>query len=296
MASKLSLSAMLAVVAFLAVAETASAASVLGFMQAPKTMLRLHSASRVCSARPGILALRCADERKEEGETYVKLDQTQTSWTGWGASSGTKKEVKIEVDASNPDAAVKEALKRAREFEDIAKYLGTTESKQRSGITGDVEFVKMSGSELTLRLVGNFWHNRQVVFSEVGDFIKKALPAGTVQSVVIEDQAQLQGFAETSKAFQDRKQITEDDLNAVEAKELKNVWGETLEGPAAEFRRKKAEAEAKYKEEMEKRKELDGKGDAEQIQAIMKEKGLDMFGNAVAVEDNLRPEDILKQM
>lgn len=236
------------------------------------------------------------EEKKEDNEKYIKLETTQTSWTGWGGGGPAKTEVKIEVDASNPDEAVKEALKRAREFDNIAKYLGTTESKQKAGITGDVEFVKMDGSELTLRLVGNFWHNRQMVFSEVGNFIKQALPSGTVQSVVIEDKKQLDGFAETSNAFKDRKQVTVEDLNAVEAKQVKNVWGETLEGPAAEFRRKKAEADRKYQEELKKRKELDSKGDAEQIQAIMAEKGLDMFGNPAPVEDNLRPEDILKMM
>ena len=63
-------------------------------------------------------------------------------------------------------------------IQNIAKYLGTSESKQAAGITGDVEFVKLASKELTLRLVGNFWHNRQVVFSEVGDYIKKCLPDG----------------------------------------------------------------------------------------------------------------------
>jgi hypothetical protein len=38
-------------------------------------------------------------------------------------------------------------------------------------ITGDVEFVSLNGSELVLRLTGNFWHNRQMVFDEVYIYI-----------------------------------------------------------------------------------------------------------------------------
>ena len=58
------------------------------------------------------------------------------SWQGWGSSTVEKKKDPIKVDASNPEKAVKEALKQAREFEDIAKYLGTSESKKSAGITG----------------------------------------------------------------------------------------------------------------------------------------------------------------
>ncbi len=68
----------------------------------------------------------------------------------------------IEVDALNPSAAVQQALDAARNSEEIAKYLGTTESKQRAGITGDVELVSFDSGKLVLRLTGNFWHNRQV--------------------------------------------------------------------------------------------------------------------------------------
>eukprot|EP00960_Hanusia_phi_P039851 754086-Hanusia_phi.AAC.4 len=66
----------------------------------------------------------------------VKLGTTQTSWQGWGSSNDKKQTIKIEVDKSNPEAGIKEALLKARESEAIAKYLGTTESKQRAGITG----------------------------------------------------------------------------------------------------------------------------------------------------------------
>ncbi|EKX32451.1 hypothetical protein GUITHDRAFT_148626 [Guillardia theta CCMP2712] len=203
----------------------------------------------------------------------VQLGTTQTSWQGWGSSNDKKQTIKIEVDKSNPEAGVKEALLKARESEAIAKYLGTTESKQRAGITGDVEFVKMTGSELTLRLTGNFWHNRQMVFDDVAKFIKDALPAGVVQDVVIEDPQQLQGFAETSN---DRERLTEEDLRKREAKG-KNIYGEKLEGPAAQFKRKKAENQAKYEEEVKKQRELEGKGDAAQIKAIIEEKGLSDF-------------------
>ena len=109
---------------------------------------------------------RCADSvlyrgysalglRAKEGDRYerqdltpdrkVNLGTTQTSWQGWGSADSGKKQEKITVDAKNPKAAVKEALKRAREFDDIAKYLGTTEGKQKAGITGDVEFVSLEG-------------------------------------------------------------------------------------------------------------------------------------------------------
>eukprot|EP00960_Hanusia_phi_P039852 754086-Hanusia_phi.AAC.5 len=169
---------------------------------------------------------------------------------------------------------------------------------------GDVEFVKISGSELTLRLTGNFWHNRQMVFDDVAKFIKDALPAGEenkdlpspkliahagtagiVEDVVIEDPQQLQGFAETSNvsraAFKDRERLTEEDLRKREAKG-KNIYGENLEGPAAQFKRKKAENQAKYEEEVKKQRELDQQGDAAQIKAktaIIEEKGLtDFFG------------------
>jgi hypothetical protein len=112
----------------------------------------------------GVIALR-SQEKDVTGK--INLGTTQTSWQGWGSSSQTVKREKISVDAKDPEKAVKEALLRAREFEDIAKFLGTSESKQKAGITGDVEFVSLKGSDLVLRLTGNFWHNRQMVFDEV---------------------------------------------------------------------------------------------------------------------------------
>lgn len=46
------------------------------------------------------------------------------------------------------------------------------------------------------------------------------------------------GFAETSRAFEQVEKVTEDDLRNREAKG-KNIYGEKLENPFAEFRRKK---------------------------------------------------------
>ena len=119
--------------------------------------------------------------------------------------------------------------------------------------------------------------------------------------VTIEDPAQLQGFAETSNAFKDAKKITDDDLRAKEAKGV-NIYGEKLEGPAAEFRRKKLANQAKYEEMVSKERELSQKSDGEQISQILQDEGLaGMFGGGTATavrssDDNLRPEDILKSM
>jgi len=266
---------------------------------------RSAQASCLAHRSKGALSLRAADDRFERPDLTpdrkIKLGTTQTSWQGWGSSTVDRKKELIKVDANDPKKAVKEALKQAREFEDIAKYLGTTESKQRAGITGDVEFVSLEKDALVLRLVGNFWHNRQMVFGEVSDFIKQALPSGTVQTVTIEDPAQLQGFAETSNAFKDAKKITDDDLRAKEAKGV-NIYGEKLEGPAAEFRRKKLANQAKYEEMVSKERELSQKSDGEQISQILQDEGLaGMFGGGTATavrssDDNLRPEDILKSM
>lgn len=57
---------------------------------------------------------------------------------------------------------MQQALDTARESEAIAKYLGGTDAKTKAGITGDVELASFEGNKLVLRLVGNFWHNRQV--------------------------------------------------------------------------------------------------------------------------------------
>lgn len=46
------------------------------------------------------------------------------------------------------------------------------------------------------------------------------------------------GFAETSRAFEQVEKVTEEDLRNREAKG-KNIYGEKLENPFAEFRRKK---------------------------------------------------------
>lgn len=97
----------------------------------------------------GALGLRASGDRFErqdlDSDRKINLGTTQTSWQGWGSSDSGKKVEKIVVDAKNPKAAVKEALKRAREYDDIAKYLGTTEGKKKAGITGDVEFVSLEG-------------------------------------------------------------------------------------------------------------------------------------------------------
>ena len=55
---------------------------------------------------------------------------------------------------------------------------------------------------------------------------------GSVDSIEVEDPQQLNGFAETSNAFKDRKQVTQEELNAKEAKGT-NIYGEKLENPQA---------------------------------------------------------------
>lgn len=197
---------------------------------------------------------------------------------------------------------MKEALLRAREFDGIAKFLGTSESKNKAGITGDVEFVSLKGSELVLRLTGNFWHNRQMVFDSTTKFIKQALPMGTVATVTIEDLSQLEGFAETSNAFKNVAKVTEDDLRNNEAKGM-NMYGEKLEGPAAQFRRDKIANQAKYDSMMAKEREMSKKDDSAQITEIIENEGLAaMFAgkgpapSKATPEDNMRPEDILKAL
>merc|ERR1719409_1556996 len=264
--------------------------------------LRATSTCSLAHRGAGVVGLRAADDRFERpdltDDRKISLGTTKTSWQGWGGSSQTIKKEQIDVDPKNPNAA----LKNARESEDIAKYLGGSESKTRAGITGDVEFVSFKDGDVVLRLTGNFWHNRQMVFDEVGKYIKESLPAKTVKSVTIEDSAQLNGFAETSNAFKNVAKVTEEELRNKEAKGT-NMYGEKLEGPAAEFRRKKLANQAKYDEMTQKEREIAQKSDAEQIQEIMADEGLgNMFsggtgGASTPVnEDNLRPEDILKAM
>jgi hypothetical protein len=53
---------------------------------------------------------------------------------------------------------------------------------------------------------GNFWHNRQMVFDDVGKYMQKCCP-GLITDIKIEDEAQLNGFAETSNAFKEREQV-----------------------------------------------------------------------------------------
>merc|ERR1719199_2173069 len=258
--------------------------------------LRATSTCSLSHRGAGVVGLRAADDRFERpdltDDRKISLGTTKTSWQGWGGSSQTIKKEQIDVDPKNPNAAIKKALKNARESEDIAKYLGGSESKTRAGITGD----------LVLRLTGNFWHNRQMVFDEVGKYIKESLPAKTVSSVTIEDSAQLNGFAETSNAFKNVAKVTEEELRNKEAKGT-NMYGEKLEGPAAEFRRKKLANQAKYEEMTQKERDIAQKSDAEQIQEIMADEGLgNMFSGGTGAasgpvnEDNLRPEDILKAM
>eukprot|EP00281_Chroomonas_sp_CCMP1168_P028353 CAMPEP_0206247334 /NCGR_PEP_ID=MMETSP0047_2-20121206/19754_1 /ASSEMBLY_ACC=CAM_ASM_000192 /TAXON_ID=195065 /ORGANISM="Chroomonas mesostigmatica_cf, Strain CCMP1168" /LENGTH=296 /DNA_ID=CAMNT_0053672851 /DNA_START=15 /DNA_END=905 /DNA_ORIENTATION=- len=257
----------------------------------------------ISTHRPRVLGLRCAEEKDSSPEPgsprYVKLETTQTSWQGWGSSAETKQRTQFVVDPSDPQKAVQQALDAARESDGISKYLGGTESKTRAGITGDVEIAKLEGDKLVLRLTGNFWHNRQMVFSEVSTFIKQSLPAGTVVDIVIEDEKQLQGFAETSRHFEQQEKVTEEDLRKLAAKG-KNIYGEELKNPFADFRRKKLADQAKFEEEQQRRRELDKADDATQLAAILDESNAaNMFTKAdgsKVPDDDIRPEDILAKM
>ena len=69
----------------------------------------------------------------DKPKDYIKLETTKTSWQGWGSQTVKRKDQVIEMDASNPNAAIEKALLNARESDDIAKYLGTTDSKKNAG-------------------------------------------------------------------------------------------------------------------------------------------------------------------
>lgn len=262
------------------------------------TAIRRAVAASSSSRQGALVGLRCSGESEEEKKDFIKLEKTATSWQGWGGSS-TKAEVpKIELNTSNPMESAAAALKAARESPDIAKYLGTSESKVKSGITGDVELVSFQNQKIVLRLVGNFWHSRQMVFSDVSTYIKKALPMNSVMSVEIEDREQLNGFAETSKAFVDREKVTEEDLRKKEAKGV-NIYGEKLENPQAAFRRKKLADQEKYDKEMARRRELEKEDESTQLAAVMAESGASMVLNAQGkkiLSTEMRPEDILAEM
>ena len=53
------------------------------------------------AAPSGVAALRLSDE-KQEGSQYVKLEKTQTSWTGWGNSGNEKKVTEVSALRFNP--------------------------------------------------------------------------------------------------------------------------------------------------------------------------------------------------
>jgi len=269
---------------------------------APSTArFALRHAAAITPPRGALVSLRCmSDDEEKKEEKFVKLETTATSWQGWGSSDTKKTVAKLDVDKENPKAAIQKALDNARESEDIAKYLGTTESKRKAGITGDVELAGYEGKKVVLRLTGQFWHSRQMVFSDVEAFMRKVLPEDCVGEVVIEDKAQLEGFAETSRTFESAEKITEEDLRNREAKG-KNIYGEKLENPMAKFRRKKLEDQQKFDEEMQRRRELDGKDEAEQLAAILSETGAGQaLGKSASgkmiPQSELRPEDILAQM
>jgi len=260
--------------------------------------LRHHAAAS--HPRGALVGLRCMADDDDKEDTYVKLETTATSWQGWGSSDSKKTVDKLEVDATDPRKAIQKALDAARESEDIAKYLGTTDSKKKAGITGDVELAAYDGGKVTLRLTGQFWHSRQMVFSDVEAFMRKILPTDCVKEVVIEDKAQLEGFAETSRTFESAEKITEEDLRSQEAKG-KNIYGEKLENPMAAFRRKKLADQAKFDEEMQRRRDLDGQDEATQLASILSETGAGQAlgtsasGKKIPMSE-LRPEDILAQM
>lgn len=69
--------------------------------------------------------------------------------TNTGPRTQVKREIpKIEVDSANPKASIQKALDAARESDDIAKYLGTSDSKRNAGISGDIELVSYEGTKV----------------------------------------------------------------------------------------------------------------------------------------------------
>ncbi|KAJ1478381.1 hypothetical protein T484DRAFT_1817803 [Baffinella frigidus] len=91
---------------------------------APLGLRNTRAVSRQ-STPAGVVGLRLSST-DPDSDGYIKLEPTKTSWTGWGNSASAQKVTPIKVDPSNPTKAVEQALKAARESENINKYLGDT--------------------------------------------------------------------------------------------------------------------------------------------------------------------------
>jgi len=62
------------------------------------------------------------------------------------------------------------------------------------GITGMIEFVELSGPEVTLQLSGRFWHRRETVLGKAAVWLNARIPE--ITDVVVADVTDLQDFEE----------------------------------------------------------------------------------------------------
>lgn len=85
------------------------------------------------------------------------------------------------------EANVERALVAARQ--ELSALFGYMEENRQVGITGEVEFVELSGPTVVLRLKGRFWHERATVLARLASFLQARIPE--LCDVEIESQDQL---------------------------------------------------------------------------------------------------------
>lgn len=72
------------------------------------------------------------------------------------------------------EANVERALVAARV--ELSSLFGYAEENRQVGITGEVDFVELSGPSVILRLKGRFWHERTTVLARVASFLQARIP------------------------------------------------------------------------------------------------------------------------